>query len=290
MENREWKIRFVAAKIAEGEWSRHTIETVGISRRTYFDWKSIIEEQGIDALLNRAKPGPKPSFSISKDLEEQILQWRRQYCWGPTRIEGHLWAHYGIHYPHTRIYQLIVERGYNAPIAQVRHTWGKKRWERDHSMSLWQGDWKDTNTEPGPMLTFIDDHARYIVISKRCSNADTESTISVLEKAIRQYGAPEQVLTDNGVQFANNNSEHPSMFTQFCTDHGIEHIKTSKKRPTTTGKIEAFHGRYDQEVGHFKSHDAFIHHWNHSRPHSSLGYLYPIEVFYRDRKRGSAIN
>jgi putative transposase len=284
MEDREWKVRFMEAKIKEGWQDKHIMSSVGMPKRTYCRWKARLIEQGTEALLCKAKPGPKPSFSISKDLEEQILQWRRQYGWGPTRIEGHLKAHCGIHYPHTRIYQLIVERGYNAPIAQVRHTWGKKRWERDHSMSLWQGDWKDTNTEPGPMLTFIDDHARYIVISKRCDNADTETTIGVLEKAIKQYGAPEQVLTDNGTQFANNQSEHPSTFTQFCIEQGIEHIKTSKKRPTTTGKIEAFHGRYDKEIGFFENHDAFIHHWNHTRPHSALGYLYPAEVFYRDRK------
>jgi len=286
MEDREYKIRFVAKKIAEGQWSRHTIDSAGISRKTYFRWKRIIDAQGIDALLKQEKPGPKPVFCVDKNIAQLILQYRKQYGWGPTRIEGHLRQHHNIHVPHNRIYQLIVERGYNAPIAQVRHTWGKKSWERDHSMSLWQGDWKDTNTEPGPMLTFIDDHARYIVISKRCSNADAETSIRVLEKAIRQYGAPEQVLTDNGVQFANNRSEHPSTFTQFCIDQCIEHIRTSKKRPTTTGKIEAFHGRYDKEIGYFNSHEAFIHHWNHSRPHSSLGYLYPIEVFYRDMKRG----
>jgi putative transposase len=286
MEDREYKIRFVARKIAEGQWSRHTINSAGISRKTYFRWKRIIDAHGIDALLNQAKPGPKPVFCVDKSTAQMILQCRKKYGWGPTRIEGHLRQHHNIHVPHNRIYQLIAERGYNEPITQVRHTWGKKRWERAHSMSLWQGDWKDTNTEPGPMLTFIDDHARYIVISKRCSNADADTSIRILEKAIRQYGAPEQVLTDNGVQFANNNSEHPSAFTQFCIDQCIEHIRTSKKRPTTTGKIEAFHGRYDKEIGYFRSHDAYIHHWNHSRPHSSLGYLYPIEVFYRDMKRG----
>ena len=55
MEDREYKIRFVAKKIAEGQWSRHTIQSIGISRRTYFTWKRVIEEQGIEALLNRAK-------------------------------------------------------------------------------------------------------------------------------------------------------------------------------------------------------------------------------------------
>ena len=78
------------------------------------------------------------------------------------------------------------------------------------------------------------------------------------------------------------------MFTMFCVDNGIQHIRTSKKRPTTTGKIEAFHGCYEREAWRFSSHGAYIHHWNYERPHSSIGYSYPIEVFHKDMK--SAIN
>jgi transposase InsO family protein len=284
MENREQTIKFVARKIKQGQWSRRTINQTGISRRTYFNWKRVIEEQGIDALLNKNKPGPKPTFHIDSATRELILKWRRRYGWGPNRIEGHLKQHKGIHVPHNRIYQLIVRKGLNESIEKPRRTWGKRRWERDHSMSLWQADWKDVNTEPGPMITFLDDHSRYIVGSMRCDSADTHNSIALLEKAIKRYGKPEQVLTDNGAQFANNQSDAPSMFTTFCLDNGIDHIKTSKRRPTTTGKIEAFHGCYEREAWRFNTHDAYIKHWNHSRPNGAIGYLYPVEVFYRDMK------
>jgi len=284
MDDREYKIRFVAKKIAEGQWSRHTVKSIGISRRTYFNWKCVIEEQGINALLNKAKPGPKPSFRIDGSTEQMIIQWRRKYGWGPTRIEGHLRQHHGIRVPHNRIYQLIINRRLNEPITQKRKIWGKKRWEREHSMSLWQADWKDVRTEPGPMITYIDDHSRFIVGSKRYESADTYNSITLLEKAMRRYGKPEQILTDNGVQFANNQSDAPSMFTTFCLNNGIEHIRTSKKRPTTTGKIEAFHGCYEREAWRFKNHNAYIQHWNYARPNGAIGYLYPVEVFYRDMK------
>jgi putative transposase len=284
--NREEKIRLVGAKIAEGQWSRNIIEEAMISRRTFFNWKQAIEEQGVDALLCRAKPGPKPVFCVDKRTTQMILQWRKRYGWGPTRIEGHLRQHHNIHVPHNRIYQLIVNSGYNEPTTQLRRTWGRKRWERAHSMSLWQGDWKDTNTEPGPMMTFIDDHSRFIVGSRRYDNADAESSIRLLEHSIRRYGKPEQILTDNGVQFCNNRSDEPSSFDDFCITNGIEHIRTSKKRPTTTGKIEAFHACFEREAWRFKSHEAYIRHWNHSRPNGAIGYLYPIEVFYRDMKKG----
>ena len=136
MMERERKIRYVARKIEEGEWSRHTIDTVDISRRTYFNWKRIIDKHGIDALLNKAKPGPKPSFYIKSSIATMIIRWRKRYGWGPNRIEGHLKQHHGIHVPHNRIYQLIVNKGLNEPITRKRKTWGKKRWEREHSESI----------------------------------------------------------------------------------------------------------------------------------------------------------
>lgn len=284
MQDRNHKVRFVARKIKEGEWSRHTIDSVGISRSTYFRWKRKINNQTLAKVVNKEKPGPKQSFYIEPTVMKMIINWRKRYGWGPGRIEGHLKQHYHIHMPHNRIYQLIVNKGLNEPIGRIRKTWGKKRWERDHSMSLLQGDWKDVNTEPGPMMTYIDDHSRFIVGSKRFDEASTYNSIRLLESICKKYGCPEQVLTDNGSQFCNNHGEGPSTFDLFCMDNGIDHIRTSKKRPTTTGKIEAFHGCFEREAWRFNSHAAYIRHWNYNRPNGAIGYLYPIEVFHRDMK------
>ena len=86
MEDRKYKVKFAAKKMKEGEWSRHTINRTGISRSTYFRWKRRINEQGLDTLLNKAKPGPKPTFHIKPLTAKMIIQWRKRYGWGPNRI------------------------------------------------------------------------------------------------------------------------------------------------------------------------------------------------------------
>jgi len=282
--SREERIRFISDKLGEGWKDWRILACIEVPRRTYFYWKKRILDQGHEALINRQRPGPKPTFHIDPDMAKDILDWRRKYGWGPTRIEGHLDKHCQVHIPHNRIHQLFSQHGLNEPVQKPRKTWGKKRWEREHSMSLLQADWKDVNVEPGPMLTFIDDHSRFILGSRRFDEATTRNSISLLESICRLYGCPEQVLTDNGVQFCNNKNDNPSVFTTFCTEMGIEHIRTSKKRPTTTGKIEAFHGCYEREAWRFKTHAAYIHHWNYERPNGAIGYLYPVEVFHKDRK------
>jgi hypothetical protein len=38
------------------------------------------------------------------------------------------------------------------------------------------------------------------------------------------------------------------------------------RRPSTIGKIEAFHKAYESEAWMFKTHEEFVHYWNYERP------------------------
>ena len=64
-----------------------------------------------------------------------------------------------------------------------------------------------------------------------------------LRAALATYGAPQQILTDNGKVFTGR-FHHPPvevLFDAICREHGIEHLLTQPRSPTTTGKIERFH-------------------------------------------------
>lgn len=285
---RDIKIHTIRIRLLEGYKDREIIKELKIPRRTYFYWKSMIRNQKIEGLLNKSKPGPKPVLDIEPKTRGMIIDWRKKYGWGPTKMEGHLDVHFGIHIPHNRIHKLFIQEDLNKRIENPRKTWGKKRWERQHSMSLWQGDWKGINEWKRPMLTFYDDRSRFVVASRKFTDATMDNSIKLLGYAFKKHGIPEQVLTDRGSQFWNNQGGDPTEFTLFIRDSGAEHIKSSKGRPTTCGKIENFHGQYEEEAWRFRTHASFVKYWNYHRPNGAIGYLYPVEVFYRDRK--SAIN
>jgi transposase InsO family protein len=61
--------------------------------------------------------------------------------------------------------------------------------------------------------------------------------------AMRIYGVPEQVLTDNGKVFTGRFAHPPVevLFDRICRLNGIEHLLTQPRMPTTTGKVERFH-------------------------------------------------
>lgn len=257
-----------------------------IPERTYFRWKAVMLKNGHGTLLVPNKSGPQPKRIADSFVRKKTLYWRDRYGWGPTKIAGHLRVHHEIEISHHQIYKLLCETKRNKPIKRPRKTWGKRRWQRKHSMSLLQADWTDVRTEP--KLTFMDDHSRFIPGSGIFSDMTAENSVRLLEKIIKKHGRPNQILTDQGTQFHNVRSTKLSTFTQFCIDNGIQHIRASKGRPTTIGKIESYHGCWKAEGWRFSSYRKWIKYWNYHRPNGAIGYKYPVEVFYRDMK--TAIN
>ena len=290
MERKE-KVYAIANWLMQGYTDKQIREKLGIPKMTYFRWKKRIKEEGLQSVANKKPAGRKPVFEIQNDIRSQIVEWRKKYGWGPTRIEGHLKAHYKTHIPHNQIYRIFVERKLNKPLGMPRKDWGKGRFERTHSMSLLQADFKLIDWNDLWMVNFIDDHSRFIVYSKVLDGyPEMEDVIQGVEKILQIHGTPVQVLTDNGSQFVNNQGNEKTEFTLLCERSGIQHLTTSKKRPSTIGKLENFHGQYDNEAWRFKIHGKYIHHWNYKRPHGALGYLYPCEIFVRDRRSGTTIS
>jgi len=212
---------------------------------------------------------------------ELILQLRRTRRWAPCRKEGYLHNYAKqITVSHTTIHKILMKGGLNNPIPNPRRVWGKRRFQRPHSNNLWQADFKLTEQDEW-MISFLDDHSRFIPGSRIHHNPTTEHAIQLLKESISQYGKPDQILTDRGTQF------YParggvSEFTKFCTGNGIEHIVTSVRRPSTIGKIEAFHKAYVYEASIYPTHKEFVNYWNYERPHQGINYLYPADVYFKD--------
>jgi transposase InsO family protein len=115
------------------------------------------------------------------------------------------------------------------------------------------------------MISFPDDHSRLIPALRIHHNPTAKNAIKLLEESVMEYRKPEQMLTDRGGQFYQARGGI-SEFTKFCGGNGIEHIVASVRRPSTIGKIEAFHKAYVYESWMFPTHDGFVSYWNYERP------------------------
>lgn len=82
---------------------------------------------------------------------------------GPSKIEGYLRNKQDKVKPigHNTIYRITCDAGLNNPLDKPRKTWDRKRFERSHSNSLWQADYKLAEDDNW-MLTYLDDHSRFV--------------------------------------------------------------------------------------------------------------------------------
>ncbi len=282
---RRWMIR----RRLDGWKIDEIAEALQVSEKTVDRWCSIHRKTGWEGLAVKSK-APHTYWETPQAAVELILTLRRKWSWGPCKIEGYLKNHaqeVAVIVGHTTIHKILNQHGLNHPITKPRKTWGKRRFERPYSNNSWQSDFKMTETDDW-MISFLDDHSRYVPGSEIHYNPTGEHAIHLLKECIHQHGKPDQILTDQGTQF------HPargdlSAFTEFCSGNGIEHIMASIRRPSTIGKIEAFHKAYVQEAWMFNSHQEFIRYWNYQRPHQGIRYLYPADIYFRDLKKGTHV-
>jgi len=280
--DRDWSKlrRWLVRRRLEGQPVAVICAEAQVDRKMFYRWWHRYQAEGWKGLEERPRGRPDGP-ELDDSLKGKVVRLRVRYGWGPSKIAGHL-SNKGFPIDHNRVYRVICEAGLNHPLGKPRKTWGKKRFEREHSNSLWQADFK-LCSDDWWMISFQDDHSRFITGSVKVWDPTGENALQLLEKAVKKYGVPEQVLTDQGTQFKPARGE-TSDFARRCQIMGIEHITASKRRPTTIGKIEAFHKAYENEAHLFNQHWTFIRYYNHTRPHEALDYLTPATIYFKDRK------
>ncbi len=141
-------------------------------------------------------------------------------------------------------------------------------------------------------LTGIDDHSRMCVCARLMARERSRAVCDGLRAALATYGAPEQILTDNGKVFTGR-FDHPVvevLFDAICRENGIEHLLTQPRSPTTTGKIERFHRSLRAEFlsdrapfvtlkAAQQALDEWVTDYNTARPHQSLQMATPAQRF-----------
>lgn len=74
------------------------------------------------------------------------------------------------------------------------------RWERDRPMELWQMDIVGgvmlADGREAKVVTGVDDHSRFCVIAAVVPKATGRAVCLALAAALRDYGIPEELLTD----------------------------------------------------------------------------------------------
>ncbi len=266
---------------------------VGVSQHTLYKWKKRFEEEGPAGLEDRPK-GPGVGSKLSDETQRAILMMKQAHPeWGQDRIHSMLMRTQGLGASPGAIGRYLEQEGYVVEDVPTKpHPDKPRRFERARPNQLWQTDLftfmlKRQNRRVH-LVAFMDDHSRFITGYGLHASSSGVFVREVLEAAIANHGAPEEILTDNGTQY--HTWRGKSEFTKLLERRGIRQIIASPRRPQTLGKAERFWGTLwrecVQQAVFVDLEDArkriglFIDHYNFQRTHSGIDGLVPADRFF----------
>ena len=293
----EQRYQAVLAVVGDGRSVKEVAGQVGVARQTLHRWLARYELAGLEGLADRSHRPAGCPHQMPAAVEAAVLEMRRTHVgWGPRRI-AHELARRG-HGPapsESAVYRCLVRAGLVEPDQRRRRRRSWRRWERGRPMELWQmdtvGGFLLADGSHAKALTGIDDCSRLCVSATLMARERTRPVCEGLAAAMRAWGVPEQILTDNGKVFTGR-FHHPPvevLFDRICRENGIEHLLTAPRSPTTTGKIERFHRALRAEFDTtqvFKTLplaqqalDEWVAFYNTQRPHQGIGMQTPSARF-----------
>jgi transposase InsO family protein len=296
----EQRYRAVMA-VLDGSRVTEVAAEVGVSRQSVHSWVARYRSGGLAGLADRSQRPRSSPNQASAQVEALVCELRRAHPkWGAQRIVHELMRSPASPEPvpsRATVHRILVRHGLVVERARRRKRSEYVRWQRPAAMQLWQIDivygprLVDTRTgevREARIVTGVDDHSRYCVIARVVERATGRATCLAFSEALARYGAPEEVLTDNGKQFTDRFGRGGEvLFDKICRRNAIAHRLTQPRSPTTTGKIERFHQTLRRELlddaRPFTSLveaqavlDDWVREYNATRPHQALETRAPV--------------
>jgi transposase InsO family protein len=268
-------------------------EIVGVAKHTLYAWKQRFEAEGPAGLMPHQR-GPGRGSRLPELTRRTALMLKQAHPdWGVQRISDELARGPGLAASASAVGKVLHDAGYELVQEETRpHPDKVREFERATPNQLWQSDlftfMLKRQNQRVHLVAFLDDHSRFIVSYGLHASQSAALVVETFKAGITSYGAPQEMLTDNGAQYVTWRGT--SQFAHECQRRGVKHIVATPRRPQTLGKTERFWGtlwREMLEVAVFTDLNEarqriglFIDHYNFQRPHQGIGGLVPADRFF----------
>jgi len=281
------------------------------AHRWWHRWLEASEEarSTLACLFDRSSRPRRSPRLLAADLQAQICACRRETGWGPRLVAG------ATGFAHSTVWKVLRRAGISRPPRAAKEPANRYEWpcpgdllhmdvsryarflRPGHALtgdrSQRSRDWMRPETRVGYDYAhaIVDDHSRLAYVELH----DDERAATVtgfLERALSFFAAhgivAKRLMTDNAFSYVKNRS-----LRELLAHEGIRHLTTEPYRPRTNGKVERFHQTMGREWAYglaYRSHrhrnqalPHWLHHYNRTRPHSSLGNRPPISRVHNVR-------
>ena len=252
-----------------------------VTPRTVQKIVKIYNQDGWDGLKDH-KTGRRET-TLNQNAEIIIFDLRKRFGYGPERIE-YLLKSKGFGISHRQIYKLLVRNNLVEPNIKKQKCRKWVRFELPNPNDMWHTDTTYDPFTQKQLIIYLDDKTRLVTSFGVFNRATADNSIALLKSGIASHGKPKSIMTDHGSIYYANKSSSKEQFTQFrivLDLLGIKHYLARVNRPQTNGKVERFFLSYKTEyaTGSFSNIKDYITHYNGARPHMSLNYKTPKEIW-----------
>lgn len=279
---------------------RRSLDKIGISRSTFYDWYKKYAEYGYDGLAPRYK---KPGYiwnAIPEWEKDRVTEVAREYPERSCReIACLVTDRYGYFISESSVYRILKARGLvSSPAYRIISAAEKFEHPTKRINELWQIDFtyfKIINWGWYYLLSVLDDYSRYIIAWQLCTTMKALEVTAILQKALAKTGVTQvnvykrpRLLSDNGSCFIS------SELKDYLCENEMVHIRSKVYHPMTQGKIERYHRsmknlillynyyspeKLSEQIG------RWVEYYNNHRYHESLDNVTPKDRYYgRDRE------
>jgi transposase InsO family protein len=274
---------------------------LGVHRSTVHRWVARYLTDQLSGLVEQSHRPTSCPHQAPPGVEVAVAEMRRKHPrWGSRRIRMELLRRPepGRVVPAERtIDRILIRQGLLRTRPRKRPRESYLRFERPGPMQLWgidivgglslvdvmTGELRDAK-----LVTGVHDHSRFCVMAAVVERATSRAVCLAFAQALARFGAPQEVITDNGKQFTDRFGKGGEvLFDKICRRNGINHLLTAPFSPNQNGKVERFHGTFRPDfltdADPFASAeaaqaavDAWVEHYNTDRPHQALDARQPV--------------
>jgi len=285
------RLEFVRLALQQSVPFRELCRRFQISAPTGYKWLDRYDPDDAEAMCDQSRrPHSSPTKTTIETEQAVVCLRKKQPTWGGRKIAARLQNLGSQGAPAPSTITNILRRN-DLLEAQGDRQKSLCRFEHEAPNDLWQMDFKghfliqQGRCHP---LTILDDHSRYCIAVRACSNEQSQTVRAELTHCFRQHGLPRRILMDNGPTWSSQGRGITKIEAWLARlDVRVSHGRPG--HPQTQGKEERFHRTLKADVLQFnvphnlsgcqKAFDAFRTTYNHERPHEALNMKPPISRY-----------
>ena len=271
--------------------------TFHVQRSVVYRYRERYRRFGDAGLQERSRRPASSPKQTERATEQLVLELRDETHWGARKIAKRLRDTGKAKLHKSTVHSILTRYRRIDPIdSQSHEPW--QFFEHPYPNDLWQMDftgWITTDSGRCHPLTLLDDHSRFSLGLRACSNETTDTVQRCLTGIFDRYGLPKAMTMDNGSPWGDEGGPRLTKLTAWMVRLGIRVSHSRPYHPQTQGKDERFHATMVAELlrwSHFRdlieaqaAFDRWRDRYNLERPHESLGMATPVTRYQPSTRR-----